>query len=85
VIGKVAQFPASAERTLAGGGAIVPKRETAMFTFETRWPLPFAQDWRRSGRRFETVADAEAAMKAWDDISAANGQVMTSRVIPVEG
>jgi len=51
------------------------------FTFDTKWPVPFDQEWKRSSKRFDTIEQAAKAMSDWMIVSYENGTHMSCRLV----
>lgn len=51
------------------------------YTFEVQWPVPFAQGWNRSNRRFNSTDEAANALAYYLALSADNGTIMTARLV----
>lgn len=54
-----------------------------MWSFEIRWPAPFARDWKQSSRTFEEAEGAAFALAQFLEISAVNGQLLEGRLVPM--
>lgn len=55
-----------------------------MYTFQTKYPEPFNQEWKTSGRRFETLELCLKAISDWLYACAINDTYVSVRILLVQ-